>query len=372
LFDRFIIPNFHVVLVHFPLAFLLIGTAIELLACLWPKSSVRPAARWMILIGALAMLPTAASGMNAFAESEFTSDEQRHMLVDHVWKSSVAAVIAAIAATFGLACSDKWRRKLHWPILVVIALCCLLIVSGAWNAGEAVYRHRTNVLVEPEVTTQPAVTAEAGSRGLAYFVPPMDGHLLSAGLSTAFAFAAIGVAFRRVTRTAELDHEHAEAARQPRKAPVTALEAPMEEPTKPRYYWLIAVLLAIVTSLLGWWYLADSSDTWGTAMERVGPRPGVVDKVHRFLRELVLSVFEIDRKTRSFEFPRRAFHVINAGVMVGLMIALSLIGRFGKRKWRLLAILSFLLLLSIAAQTWIGTLMLYEGPSGKITGWSVK
>src|SRR5690606_22379370 len=50
-------PNLHVVLMHTPLALLVIGTVIELFAFLWRESTFRTAGRWMILLGALAMIP---------------------------------------------------------------------------------------------------------------------------------------------------------------------------------------------------------------------------------------------------------------------------------------------------------------------------
>ena len=71
--DRFIVPNLHVALLHFPIALLLLGTAIEVFSFLWRRSGVRIAARWMILLGALSMLPAAASGMFAFSDVEAMS-----------------------------------------------------------------------------------------------------------------------------------------------------------------------------------------------------------------------------------------------------------------------------------------------------------
>ena len=48
--------------IHFPIAMLFVGTAIELLAFMWRGSGFRAAGRWMILIGALASIPAATTG----------------------------------------------------------------------------------------------------------------------------------------------------------------------------------------------------------------------------------------------------------------------------------------------------------------------
>src|SRR5438093_1597912 len=63
--DQFINPNYHVVLIHAPLALLIVGTLIEVFSFLWRRSGFRAAGRWMILIGALAAVPTVTSGLYA-------------------------------------------------------------------------------------------------------------------------------------------------------------------------------------------------------------------------------------------------------------------------------------------------------------------
>src|SRR3954462_2329712 len=61
-------PNLHVVLVHFPLALLVAGLGVEVLSLLYRHTTLRAAGRWMILLGALAAVPTAVSGAYAFAD----------------------------------------------------------------------------------------------------------------------------------------------------------------------------------------------------------------------------------------------------------------------------------------------------------------
>src|SRR3954468_9596974 len=58
-------PNLHVILIHFPIALLIAGTLIEVFAWLWRRSGFLAAGRWMLLIGGLAMIPSATAGMYA-------------------------------------------------------------------------------------------------------------------------------------------------------------------------------------------------------------------------------------------------------------------------------------------------------------------
>lgn len=368
--DRLIIPNFHVVLVHYPLALLLLGTAIELFAFLWPKNGVRTAGRWMILIGALSMLPAAASGMYAFSEATEVSDAHREVLRDHVWQAGAASVFAAVAAAIGLGCSDRWRHLLRWPLLIVFVFASALTVVGAWHAGEAVYRYGTGVMADAPAT-QPVIAEQLKQQGPSYLVPPLDGHLLAAGFMAAFAFAGLGLSYRRYTHTRELERQAAVAdAIRSRKSPATVLDTEIQWPTRGTRFWALGTLLAVVTAVLGLWYLGTSTDAWATAMEKVGSRAGVLDRVHGFLRELLLETFAETRRTRDFEYPRRAFHFINGGMLIALMVGLTLLARYGKTGWKLLTLFSVLLLLVLAAQVWLGTLLLYDGPAGPVTAWN--
>ena len=43
--QRLIIPNYHVILVHYPLALLAMGLLIEIFSFLWRRSSARAAGR---------------------------------------------------------------------------------------------------------------------------------------------------------------------------------------------------------------------------------------------------------------------------------------------------------------------------------------
>ena len=105
-----------------------------------------------------------------------------------------------------MGCSDNWRRKLYLPVLLGLLFGLVAMLYGAWHGGEMVYRHGTAVLrvqhqgatadaSQPKTSESAADEQTEKKHGLEYFVPPLQLHVLLAGLSVAFALGA--GAFRR-------------------------------------------------------------------------------------------------------------------------------------------------------------------------------
>src|SRR5687768_185446 len=134
---EFINPNWHVILIHYPLGVFVLGMVIELFSFMYRRSTLRVAGRWMILLGALLALPAALSGVYALANvvrmelpaaqvnpdqtwqqvvdmTQFGKDEpeQWEFLRQHVWAQSAATALCAALVTVALGCSDRWRRRL--------------------------------------------------------------------------------------------------------------------------------------------------------------------------------------------------------------------------------------------------------------------
>src|SRR5678815_5910799 len=66
---EFINPNWHVILIHYPIGLLTIGLVVEIISCFKPKGGFRAAGRWMIAIGAVLAVPTLTSGLYAFRDT---------------------------------------------------------------------------------------------------------------------------------------------------------------------------------------------------------------------------------------------------------------------------------------------------------------
>ena len=134
--DEFISPNWHPVLMHFPMGLLIAGVVVELLSLVRRGEKFRAAGRWMILLGAMLSLPTVAAGIYAFrdvvapgmpdvrweeaARQNTWPPEQWDHMTDHIWLTAVAAFLFVGVATAYLALSDRLRRILYWPLLIVL------------------------------------------------------------------------------------------------------------------------------------------------------------------------------------------------------------------------------------------------------------
>lgn len=417
---EFINPNWHVTFLHFPLGLLTIGVLIELFSFLWPHSSVRTAARWMILIGALTAIPTTTLGLYAMRDvvspgpidlhqrwSEVLpqstwNDAQWEFMRRHIITMAIATGLFVIGAIAWLGATDEGRRKLHWPVLVAILIGVGVMLVGAWYSGEAVYQHGTAVMAAsqtgtppPQQTsgalappeTAPTDTAETTSghaspagveaqtgpphviegtqppSGIMYYIPPLQLHLLLAGITVAVAAGAIGLTARRWSEPAISDRSRVETGpvpemRQetPRPSVDTGESAAATPPVVvttltpitrvyPARFWLIALIFAVCTALAGLWFTGD----WKLQAGLVEPLRGA------------------GRRT---EVQRLFFHVI-FGVSIAILILLMSILTRWVHRWRGIKVLFIiLLLLAVAVQMWLGILMLFDSHHGPLTGFS--
>ncbi len=391
---EFVNPNLHVVWVHFPLALLVMGTLVELFSFLYRRHAFRAAGRWMIFLGALAGIPTAMSGIYALADVTriglsqeesvgpwrevaarspvWQNPEQAHMLRDHVVLQSWGAGVAVLACVVWIGASDVWRARLHLPLLAVLVISSGLTIAGAWHAGEAVYRHGTGVELEP--ATQPSMAdvarqqgaapaeQERAARGWEYFLPPVQVHVISAGLTVALAMAALALSFRAansaIPRT-EVDNIAAALGPPPAEPTARDIDRELNTPRRrgdpqdahPRVpstrFWLLTFLIGALTALGGWWVLAADSDAW---------KP----------KEL----WELARMGENATKPwltRRLAHVGGGGSIVVLSLLMAFFSRVAPRSKFLLLILALLLLAAVAAQIWMGVLLTYDTIHGPVT-----
>ena len=220
--DKFLIPNFHVILIHFPLALLGAGVAIELFSFMWRRSSFRQAGQWMIVIGTLAAIPAVTSGLYAFRNvmghgSEFDSmveyqtasgftDADWHFMRNHIILNSIATGVALIAVVAWLAGSDRWRKLMRIPDSVPAGRC-----HGVHDPG-GMARRRDGV--SPRVcgagpTVRPPGPGDPSPRTsqekIEYFAPEGEVHLLMAGIVFAVAAVALGLSIRRALTTETVD-----------------------------------------------------------------------------------------------------------------------------------------------------------------------
>jgi uncharacterized membrane protein len=372
-------PNLHVALIHYPLAMLAAGVMIELFSFLWPRSSFRTAGRWMILLGALAGIPAAFSGIYALravarvplgddrlnwndirVASPVLSDPAIwHQLRNHTLYQSIATGVAAIAAVAWLGMGDGARRAARLPVLGVLVLALGGMMAGAWLGGEAIYKHGTGV--ERGWPTPVAETVDDPPNRVEGWFPPVELHMIAAGTTVAIAAGAIGLSFRRLalTRNPPLAPEsydpggHAHLARS--FNPNLEL-ADTTAPLPAGRFWLLAFALAAGTSLGGWFVLARSASAFDTVHGQWGRVPAV-------LWELVRP--EKD-KVGHWTVSRRFVHFAAGGAITVLPLVLAMLARWAPRQRVLLAALTLILTGAVAAQVWFGVLLLYDQPTGPL------
>ncbi|MEA2710865.1 MAG: hypothetical protein QOF78_3466 [Phycisphaerales bacterium] len=395
---EFINPNLHVILIHYPLGLLVVGTLIEFFSFLgWRRSAFRAAGRWMLLIGILSLTPTLFSGLYALADVNRTtpmnSDDltwaqvreaspvQREawdFLTKHAWSNAIGSVVLLITAVLWMGSSDDWRRKLHfvWLLLLIAGLGTL--VYGAWFGGEMIYRH--GVGVEPvsesasgtsapgqgEFSPAAAEQTENMQGKIAYYVPPLQTHTILAGAAVSLALAALGVSLRAGARgdrpadysvelpavqsgiASALNPSFSRAGDPDEYEPDFdgPRRAPRPRPAAGRF-WLIAAVLAIGTSVTGLWTLAYFSDVWN-------------------IKELWGIIVDGPILQN-----RRLAHTITGGGVIALLLLLSVIARITAGRRFVVLLFTMLLVVAVIAQVWFGSLLMFDTPAGRIGSFNV-
>lgn len=394
--DVFVHPNWHIISIHYPLGLITFGFLIELFSLFWRRSTVRTAARWMILLGALAALPTVSLGMYALrdvaepgpmneyatwreiaAESPL-STEQWDFLVSHIWLASIGTLVLVLTSLIWLSCSDQGRRKLYLPSFLLTVAGVGLINASAWYGGEAVYRHGVSVGQTPSQgnlaavpATQPtttqasldptlpavleqpeAVASHLVNKNVEYYIQPLQLHVMLAGITAAIGLGAVGVTLRRWstlprTQTVTVQTTHADASGRypggPASTQTTAAVLPTA-PVFPARAWLFAALFGIGTATAGLWTTGD----WrlNNLFEPLR---------NEFAREQILRVF---------------VHILFGASIVLLALLLALITRVTRRARGLVSLIMILFVLAVAGQIWLGTLLLFDSERGPITGFN--
>jgi len=359
---RFINPNYHVILIHYPLALLGLGLIIELFAVLWPTSSIRIAARWMVVLGALATIPAAMSGLFAKydivqqiaggAEGNWRditvaakmSAEQWKFLNQHVLFSSIGAGVASLAAIIYMGASPRWPDRISPPLMIMFMAAMGLMTYGAYNAGEAVYRtgFSTRSQVESDRLmsdwkheTKVADPEDKFSRRLEFYVDTLQAHIIGAGMVFALVAAAWGVTCQRSSQLRQPKAEDAPAAR-----PVLARAATV---------WLLTLVAAVSVTAIGWYYFAHDLQTplW---------------KVKTVFDSEIYEPYKRDPANNS----RTMAHFVLAVSIIVLALVLAPAARYAAGNRLLIGILGLVMIAAVAGQIVVGMLMLYDTDNGPL------
>jgi uncharacterized membrane protein len=371
-------PNWHPLLIHYPIALLVTGVLIEILSSVRPAGGFRAAGRWMMLLGTLLAIPTVTAGIYAFRSvvqpgamdidnhwqqairQSLWQPAQWDFLRSHILYNAGAVGLFALAVIFWLAGSDRWRRSARGPLLILMLAGVGLMGAGAWYGGELVYRFATGV----EATRTPPAAGPAGSL-MESLLPPLQLHVVLAGFVGSCVIAGLALMIRRWQLDAagsnplpggrvlvapgmtSIGETLSPAERSQLRSGRADDVAPGPEDWRrvyPGWVWLVGVSLAIATAVAGAWSVMG-----------VFTRQGLQQN----LQEL-----------QDQDHRRLALHVVFGVSLILLSVILGGLVRFARR-WRVLAgIICLGVVLLLAGQVWLGILVMYDGPAGPVVGFA--
>jgi len=146
-----IIPNWHPLFVHFPIAFV---SASVFLIAIGMSFKTKPWAKECLIFGRWMLWAAAAfAGIAAifgwFAYNSVNHDDAGHlaMTIHRNWALvSLGALVLLTALDFR---SWQQRKTPTYGFLGLLVVAWLLVVSTAWHGGEAVFRHGLGVMSIP-------------------------------------------------------------------------------------------------------------------------------------------------------------------------------------------------------------------------------
>jgi len=132
-----VVGRFHVAVVHFPIAWVLLTLLLDLLAFGAGRRELADAGRWTLGLGVLSFGPAVATGL--LREETMGLPEATHALVE-VHETLVLAALAAATAAF----LWRWRfptlqghRRVIYLLLMAVA--CGLVAAGAHWGGKVTW-----------------------------------------------------------------------------------------------------------------------------------------------------------------------------------------------------------------------------------------
>jgi len=215
----------------------------------------------------------------------FSRPEVWAMLHNHMLYQSIATAMAALVVTLWLGASDRMRKRLYYPLLIVLVWTVAIILRAAWFGGESVYQNGVAVAVVFPIpttqaanpSTQPVTWLNTPTRIETQF-PPLELHVIMAGVFTAVALVAIGLSFRRINglqaflEPPPIVTGDPATAMQSQPTPATAFDVGrtfnpnLEVEIKPfapaGRFWMLAFLLAFFTVFGGLWVIARGADVF--------------------------------------------------------------------------------------------------------------
>ncbi len=158
-----IVPNWHPLAVHFPVALVITSTLFFLAGLVFKyniSKELFTASKWCIWGAGVAAIIAAAFGWLAY--NSVAHDEPSHaaMTLHKDW-AIPTAIFISILALYAYGIRDVWGRKKKGLVAVLLILASLLTSITGFLGGEAVYRYGIGVMRIPNADSHSHSGAES-------------------------------------------------------------------------------------------------------------------------------------------------------------------------------------------------------------------
>jgi uncharacterized membrane protein len=318
----------HATLAYTALGALSLGLAFHLLSRLIGRPAIRAAGRWLVLIGALAIVPAATTGICPYYDvvrsagdhddeapagahpwyrlardaAPRIADDRLEGLAQHGQRMAWGAAVVLIAVLPLLGAPDGGRRRWRVAVLFILVLATAFMAWEGWHA---------------RVCAAAAATSgdDAGA-----VTDPLQMHVALGGITAAVALAALTASARRARR--QVLQDTADANQSSRYAP---------------RLWAAATLVASATAAAGAW---------------------------------VAGLFgNCERTKATLAQPRDLAHATLGVTIVALAVVLAMLTRRPQRRRWMTRATGALLLAALVLQIAMGTLLLYDGSDRGASVW---
>jgi len=137
-------PNLHPIIVHFPVALIIIVAVSDLIGILTGRKSFTQTATIVSVFAALGAIGAVITGL--LAEDSVWHPEAAHeMLETHETVGLVFLGLVVIIAVFRLAIGNKIYDRFRWIGFVLALIACGVVAYGAYLGGEMVYTYGAGV-----------------------------------------------------------------------------------------------------------------------------------------------------------------------------------------------------------------------------------
>jgi uncharacterized membrane protein len=158
------IVHVHLVLLHFPIALLIVGAVLKLVAVSGDRPGMRVAARTCLILGGLAAVGTAFTGQAAEEIVEHALPAAEEVLEAHEGVGMWAAYLAAAVVLAELATIRVRRGALAWAAAVLALLTAGLTAYAGLTGGRIRHDQPFEGVAGPVSSAASSVAAAIGDR----------------------------------------------------------------------------------------------------------------------------------------------------------------------------------------------------------------